>query len=385
METKVYYGEYSLRHWIDLILSKNVVLPPYQRRFVWKEKDSKEFIDSLSKKEFVPSVTIGVMKNNSKNENIILDGQQRLTTILLAFLNIFPKSQAFKDDNDIIMTENDLEEEDTISEPLKWTFKELLKFGESKKSISEKLQDEQNKKKYSDFEINVDEHFFDNTYIGFSYIVPISDDENEQKKYYSSVFINIHGVPLTPQESREALYYLNADYVNLFEPHFSKRITLNKRNQDFVRYLSLLAQYKKDGNVNTVAKNYKSKMELYYEEYIYAVIDENKEKFDAFFKDANEVEQKIQFLEKEIKALELEKNYTSIIDLDTYMFGIIYWTLYENKKIDEHKKRDIQNELEAKISEYKAEDLHTNSPNALKYLRTRINESINIYSNYIED
>lgn len=75
METKVYYGEYSLRHWIGLILTKNIVLPPYQRRFVWKEKESREFIDSLSKKEFVPPVTIGVMKKDSKDENIILDGQ----------------------------------------------------------------------------------------------------------------------------------------------------------------------------------------------------------------------------------------------------------------------------------------------------------------------
>ena len=58
MKTKVYYGEYTLRYWIDLILSKNVVIPSYQRWFVWKEKESREFIDSLSKKEFVPPVTI---------------------------------------------------------------------------------------------------------------------------------------------------------------------------------------------------------------------------------------------------------------------------------------------------------------------------------------
>ena len=31
MKTKVYYGEYTLRYWIDLILSKNVVIPSYQR------------------------------------------------------------------------------------------------------------------------------------------------------------------------------------------------------------------------------------------------------------------------------------------------------------------------------------------------------------------
>lgn len=40
MENKVYYGEYSLKHWIDLILSKNIELPEYQRYFVWEEKKS---------------------------------------------------------------------------------------------------------------------------------------------------------------------------------------------------------------------------------------------------------------------------------------------------------------------------------------------------------
>lgn len=27
MENKIYYGEYSLKHWIDLMLSKKVELP----------------------------------------------------------------------------------------------------------------------------------------------------------------------------------------------------------------------------------------------------------------------------------------------------------------------------------------------------------------------
>ena len=35
MDKRVYYGEYSLKHWIDLILKENIVLPWYQRSFVW--------------------------------------------------------------------------------------------------------------------------------------------------------------------------------------------------------------------------------------------------------------------------------------------------------------------------------------------------------------
>lgn len=35
MENKVYYGEYTLKHWINMMLTGNIVLPDYQRHFVW--------------------------------------------------------------------------------------------------------------------------------------------------------------------------------------------------------------------------------------------------------------------------------------------------------------------------------------------------------------
>lgn len=57
MENRVYYGQYSLRHWIDLILKQNVLLPDYQRYFVWEEKDVTTLIDTFKKKGFVPPIT----------------------------------------------------------------------------------------------------------------------------------------------------------------------------------------------------------------------------------------------------------------------------------------------------------------------------------------
>ncbi len=42
MENRVYYGEYSLSHWIKLILKGNIKLPKYQRGFVWDESDVKK-------------------------------------------------------------------------------------------------------------------------------------------------------------------------------------------------------------------------------------------------------------------------------------------------------------------------------------------------------
>lgn len=54
MDNRVYYGEYSLKHWIDLVLKKNVILPSYQRYFVWNEKKVETLIDTFRKNQFIP-------------------------------------------------------------------------------------------------------------------------------------------------------------------------------------------------------------------------------------------------------------------------------------------------------------------------------------------
>ncbi|HEM3557848.1 TPA: DUF262 domain-containing protein, partial [Streptococcus suis] len=78
MDNKVYYGEYTLEHWLKLILSGEIVLPEYQRAYVWKREQVEKLVDTFNNKEFVPPVTIGAYQTESSQFNIILDGQQRL-------------------------------------------------------------------------------------------------------------------------------------------------------------------------------------------------------------------------------------------------------------------------------------------------------------------
>lgn len=86
MDSRVYYGEYSLRHWINMLLSKNIILPEYQRSFVWDEKDVRRLVDSIQHGQFVQPVTIALYKveDGMPGQNLIIDGQQRLSSILLA-------------------------------------------------------------------------------------------------------------------------------------------------------------------------------------------------------------------------------------------------------------------------------------------------------------
>lgn len=207
MENKVYYGEYSLRHWIDLVLKRNIILPDYQRLFVWDERKVKTLIDTFNKKQFVPPVTIGAFNENGTNKNLILDGQQRITSIILSYLGIFPDKKIFKNKIKNFSNENDDSfEELGFDNILRWNINKLVKKGNNKNKILSKLE----KNNYKNINFEIDDDFLNTNFLGFAYLVPQSTNHNEQQKYYSSVFrnINIQGEALLAQESRASLYYL---------------------------------------------------------------------------------------------------------------------------------------------------------------------------------
>ena len=60
MKSKTYYGEYSLMHWVNMMLSGDITLPNYQRSFVWHEKDIKRMLKSVHENQFVQPVTIAL-------------------------------------------------------------------------------------------------------------------------------------------------------------------------------------------------------------------------------------------------------------------------------------------------------------------------------------
>ena len=71
MDKKNVYGEYTLLHWIELILRKNVVLPSYQRHFVWTEEKYNKFIGALKNGNFIPPVIIHMSESILKTKKIV--------------------------------------------------------------------------------------------------------------------------------------------------------------------------------------------------------------------------------------------------------------------------------------------------------------------------
>lgn len=398
MDNRVYYGEYSLERWLDLIIKKNIVLPDYQREFVWDNNDSNDLIKALGNKDFVPPVTIGRFRNNDGSEkNIILDGQQRLTSIFLYALGYFPDKKLLKkineertaDENDDVFNNEDEELLDR-----EWRFDDLLKSDDSNSlyKIANKLENNQAYKKFKS-EIECTDNFLKNNYLAFCYIVPENNEESNQRTFYSKVFraINIKGMRLGKQESRASLYYLDEQMKDFFNPGFAGKILVNGGKLDFVRYISILSQYHKDKTSNYIAKYYYRNLEDYYTEYIFFVIgDIHSDKFVDFnkiFKDRkfqDEQEALVRALtELKIIGKDNLKEFSSIIDLDIYMFGLIYMIYFEKKNIDFDRKNFLIEDLDKKIFDYKANEKHKKNPAALSYLRLRVSSSIDIYSRYV--
>lgn len=78
---------------------------------------------TLSSGQFVPPVIIGAFKDEDGYHNYILDGQQRLTSILLAYIGFFPDKSKFADTvEDRKADDNDFNDDEVIDELVECCF-----------------------------------------------------------------------------------------------------------------------------------------------------------------------------------------------------------------------------------------------------------------------
>lgn len=405
MEKKVYYGEYTLLHWIELILKHNIVLPDYQRGFVWPKENLESIVESFKLGSFVPPIVIGVYTEGGVSKNIILDGQQRLTSLLLSYIKLYPKFDEFK----VTITniyqdgeENPMDDTHLPEEKIVWKFNQLLDKGNpprlllTRDQVREANQDELAKYEHLPASYCLTDEELEKCYLGFSYIVPVGATEIDQQAFYSKLFrdINILGVSLENQESRRALYYLNPQLKDFFEPSFGGLIHVNQNGKktrfDFVRTLAFCSQYKHDANSNTIAKGCRkqSYLELYYADYIDSVIrGTHSSVFSSFNTDIGvaNIQPRLNTLKMHILGLSLNKIYNSIIDADISLFGLMYYILFEGKQFYSADYPAITSALTTTIDAYrnnKEYASHRRSPNALGNLRQRVQKSIDIYKPY---
>jgi hypothetical protein len=271
---------------------------------------------------------------------------------------------------------------------IKWNFEMIIK---DKQINSDELKNTFYKKL---FDSNKNDQFFDEHYLGFAYIKPSNDvNDEEQSKFYSNIFRNINtsGTKLTRLESRKSLYFLKDSLKDFFAPiffFFFNVVTSSKVSGliDFIKYLSILSQYKgNDSSLFRYGGRDWEKNENYYQKYIVSIVNNkpNDEfRFDISFPENPYNNVRMENLKKIITELNINKSFEAIIEMDMYFFGLVNEVVFKNKKIDNTKYEELKEELKAEIEQLKNTENHKHNPNALKYLKSRIASSIGIYEKY---
>lgn len=88
-----YGADYTVDVLVKRLKEKSVVIPSFQRSYVWSIKQASRFIESLLLGLPVPGVFLSREKDTEKL--LVIDGQQRLSTLLYFFKNEFPKHKSF--------------------------------------------------------------------------------------------------------------------------------------------------------------------------------------------------------------------------------------------------------------------------------------------------
>lgn len=426
MKNKVYYGEYTLKHWIRLMLREEIVLPEYQRHFVWSERDLKRLITSFKEGQFVQPVTIALYDDTNEKMNLILDGQQRLTSILLAYLGYFPDQKKFEVGSDMAITNEDdsASDEQNENKTILWKYTQLLSYGQSREKIQHQLDKDD---KYKKLEMSIlemiDDDLFENSYLGFSYVVPESRELNEIQKNFSQLFRNINyfGKKLGAIESRRSLYYQNSELTPYFEGKCSDGTDVipdifilddwKPCKIDFVRYLSILSQFKCSDrdDAKDVMMGYSaySSRENYYADYVAYILkleqEERTNKFNKFvFEDAFPKEcwkerfERLRQTLAELKPLMNlnDKNaFSTLFEADYWLFGCMYFILFEGKTIDIHKEiaaqkgvvQTLSSEISKEVNRLKDDDKYKKNANRLGNVRARIIGSYEIFMKYVQE
>lgn len=426
MENKVYYGEYTLKHWIDMILTGNIVLPDYQRHFVWREKDVKRLLQSLSDGQFVQPVTIALYNDGTSRQNLILDGQQRLTSLLLAYLGYFPDKKKFEaGEYTKVASEDDSatdEESEPSTEGFLWQYTDLLNYGNNKLEILSKISTDERYIKTEDALITgLTDDFFNKTYLGFSYVVPNTTVAIEVQKNFSQMFRNINyfGKKLDPIDSRKSLYYQNQELIKFFEGKCEDgtevfgdlRIIeeLQPSKIDFVRYLAILSQYTvsiRPTDAKDVMVGYSAygSRESYYADYVSYILgieqEDRVDKFDRFSFDTvfpnNAWKTRFGNLRdalvriKPMIDLKDDISFNAWYEADYWLFGLIYQILFRDKVLNESlgrvvrsKYRTVKDDIKRQIDSDRSDDAFSKNANRIGYIRNRLVKSCNIFENYV--
>lgn len=228
-----YGADYDVEGLVKRIGRDDILIPPFQRNYVWTQKDASRFIESLLLGLPVPGIFLA--KEPDSNKLLVLDGQQRLKTLQFFYDGYFnphednKKQQVFK----------------------------LISVQPKFEGLTYQTLEEQDKVKLNDSLIHA------------TIVKQESPQDDDTSVYHVFDRLNSTGRRLTPQEIRTAIDHGNLiDLVKQLNDHESWRGIYGKRNsrlkdQELIlRFLALFydgAAYERPMNefLNKFSKKYK--------------------------------------------------------------------------------------------------------------------------------
>jgi hypothetical protein len=170
---------------------------------------------------------------------------------------------------------------------------------------------------------------------------------------------------------------------------------------DFVRYLSILSQYTITRSPNKVLVGYSasSSRESFYADYVSYLLGLEQEyrenKFDGFnfnatfpnqcWKERYErLRDAVERLKPMFRLAEKSRDaFASWIDADYWLFGLIYFIVFEGKVLKDDI-TNIERSITMEVRARKSSDYYSKAPNRLGNLRERLDRSISIIGKYVQ-
>lgn len=194
-------------------------LPLYQRKYVWELSDASNLILSLIKNIPIPPIYLYLDSNSG--QYVILDGQQRISTLFMYYNNIFYVNKKERKRLDFEDISKMLEFKEEVKKKLKeyrdlYSKDEIVKMEERIHEIEEKLLNNYNLKGKS-FVVNDEDITFENFNEKAKRVLKRKSIEvvfvqckgKNPLKAYTEIFklVNSAGKPLSAQEIRNGIYY----------------------------------------------------------------------------------------------------------------------------------------------------------------------------------
>ncbi|AWI34096.1 DUF262 domain-containing protein [Helicobacter apodemus] len=387
----IYMGAYSLKTWIRKIFEKEIELPEYQRDFTWNSKNGENLKESLEKGYYIPPVTLA--KYNDKI--YLLDGQQRLTSIICLYLGVWPKDKNKKN----IQKEDEEQEYEKEFSP-NFTFKILqdLQLGsvktllgdpdEFQKEIFEKSTKylEKQELKFKDIE---------NIFLPYCLIMPNLKEYKDQRDFFAETFrrMNTLGQQLSKKELRGTIFWLYknikqdiyTDRVKNFEEEL-KKLRVFGNDSDMLGYFAIVCNSKKRaGKIMENMKEITNKYSRDTEEFRRYVVDfllcYGKGEYNNIW-DKKDIEciknNQDRFQDSESYFLDFfrenKKNYKerNISYQDVYLFSFILYVYFSKKEISKDKISELLESARKNMSEY-LENLKNSKEDTLENYRKEPN------------